>query len=1523
MNIKNKKTNRIISFLLVFCMIFSMISNLLAYSDEFEQGDDPSIIYFDDVHIEKIWDDEGYENKRPEKIEIEIYGSSENTTDESLWTLLTTITLTKNNMIDDYTWVYSDMLEIGDYSYYHLKEVLSTQEAYEVTISDVEVMVGVQEQSLDEYSIAPAMIATNEFYATITNKYIPPKHVQFEIEKIWQDENNKYNLKPTSINVDIYGTNTEGDTSNGEKIDSITLSGDLSAEKWTGTTDIIETHYNYFYVVEENLPFYTATIIQPTIILNNPTQTTNNTSKNIISPYSIEENMSEEAIIQADPNVDNINETFSFVIEKAWIVPTNLLNEIPNSVTFNLYQNNIKIDSLTITIDDALDDTTWINAFNNNYPKFDEEGNPYEYKIIEDPSFSITGTPYVASLNISENNKINLLTDTENNVTQVKLMAGNGLPRASLIEVIKIWNDEGFESQRPELITIAIYQDSDADGVPDTYLSEIDLTSSDVDPSDPNKWVSFALLPTNIMDPSISPENIYLVEDTTTTAINLLTQINSNYLVNTNKVKTTTVSNLHSNIKEHLPNDSGILFNDIYYRLASLFTTNIANNYIEKYKATITNTINTPNNIQFTISKAWDDENNSYNSRPESIQVEIYGTNTEGATSGGELLQTVTLNSSNALTINSNIWEITSPVIETEYKYFYVKEICDSANVNGEYTLSLNTVSPQEISAVSSASTNNTDEESGISPFVVTSDSVIINKTWNDNNNEHNERPESVDFTFYKNTENNPETKSLWFKLRLFESTYEILEDPNKIFSDDDLRIYVENWNFEMMSKVLQVPDFIWVEETCENNSYKPILNIEIDDYRGTRCTVNCINTYFDSTFYNVNLTNTFVLSNKNVQFNINKVWDDENNKYNLRPESIQVKIYGSNTQGATSGGELLTTVTLNNTNAVDENTWAITSEEIETYYSYFYAEELVNSDKYTSVINPIEEISTFAVWDKSATNYFINITNTIVEPNNINFNINKTWVDNNNEFNTRPESIQVQIYGTNTENATTGGELLETVTLTKDNVNSSNTNVWNKSIFVETYYEYFYVIELSSDGTEIDNYSLTNNTVTNMENETQPTNEINLTNKLDSIPLTITKIWKDDNNIYNTRPDSLDITVYQNGQVYQILTFTNTNASASNTNVWAITINVPEYDAQGNKYIYTISEDESNLFLDYYYYEPYINQNTLTATNVGIWLPPLEIDIAPSYSITVGKEIINKNNELATEDDFWRMYLNINDTYQFPIVLKQLERTISRGDTGMIETYGNYTGVEIHGILNNKNQLVFIDLMPGKYEISENINQYFDFVEMKPVLNSDGASLTYENGKYYITLSGVTGEPEEITIKVINKLKDERPFNDLDAKENTFFVSSLEQLTTVASEMARRTGMSGRLTIPSAGVDVALFEVSSSDGAANQKVTDASDSAAYMPWGNQMLIGDHYYQGFDKMKNSKVGTIAYINDGNTIQAYVCTEKAAGQNITSDLLDKNGNSLYSRNAGGICMYTCNVVVYNNQDITYSLWQPIN
>ena len=80
-----------------------------------------------------------------------------------------------------------------------------------------------------------------------------------------------------------------------------------------------------------------------------------------------------------------------------------------------------------------------------------------------------------------------------------------------------------------------------------------------------------------------------------------------------------------------------------------------------------------------------------------------------------------------------------------------------------------------------------------------------------------------------------------------------------------------------------------------------------------------------------------------------------------------------------------------------------------------------------------------------------------------------------------------------------------------------------------------------------------------------------------------------------------------------------------------------------------------------------------------------------------------------------------------------------------------------------------------------------------------------------------------------------------MDLKENKIFVSDIDLINTVAAEMTRRSGMSGRLTIPDVNVNVALFEVSASDGAANQKITDKTDSAAFIPWGNQWLVADHY----------------------------------------------------------------------------------
>ena len=131
-----------------------------------------------------------------------------------------------------------------------------------------------------------------------------------------------------------------------------------------------------------------------------------------------------------------------------------------------------------------------------------------------------------------------------------------------------------------------------------------------------------------------------------------------------------------------------------------------------------------------------------------------------------------------------------------------------------------------------------------------------------------------------------------------------------------------------------------------------------------------------------------------------------------------------------------------------------------------------------------------------------------------------------------------------------------------------------------------------------------------------------------------------------------------------------------------------------------------------------------------------------------------------------------------------------------------------------------------------------------------------------------------------------------------------------VQAEMQRRPGMNGRLVIPSVGVNVALF-----DGHA-QRFVDAKDSAAYFLAGNTMLVGDHWNQGFSKIKNCHAGTLAYIYRGTSVQTLTCTGVCSGINGDSDLLYADGSS--ATMGGGTLMYTCNGANYH--DVTLTFWR---
>lgn len=265
---------------------------------------------------------------------------------------------------------------------------------------------------------------------------------------------------------------------------------------------------------------------------------------------------------------------------------------------------------------------------------------------------------------------------------------------------------------------------------------------------------------------------------------------------------------------------------------------------------------------------------------------------------------------------------------------------------------------------------------------------------------------------------------------------------------------------------------------------------------------------------------------------------------------------------------------------------------------------------------------------------------------------------------------------------------------------------------------------------------------------------------------LTITKIWQDLDNKYSVRPSAIDIQILQNGKLYDTITLDENDTLSTDSNTWSTTVkNVPKADANGTPYSYTIQEDVNNENIKHFYETPVYNQETLTVINKAIYVADKE----PEYSITISKDIVNENNQAATDSDFAEIKLNPDDTYSFPIVLKELNKTVSIQNNQLVETYSGYTGNQYNGVVTNKDNLVFSNIPAGKYEISELATQYFDFVDIEKLSGTSGTSFSYENGKYYITISGLTAKDENIFVKVTNKIDSSRPYDENDSIENLF----------------------------------------------------------------------------------------------------------------------------------------------------------
>ena len=123
-----------------------------------------------------------------------------------------------------------------------------------------------------------------------------------------------------------------------------------------------------------------------------------------------------------------------------------------------------------------------------------------------------------------------------------------------------------------------------------------------------------------------------------------------------------------------------------------------------------------------------------------------------------------------------------------------------------------------------------------------------------------------------------------------------------------------------------------------------------------------------------------------------------------------------------------------------------------------------------------------------------------------------------------------------------------------------------------------------------------------------------------------------------------------------------------------------------------------------------------------------------------------------------------------------------------------------------------------------------------------------------------------------------------------------------------------GRFYIPDVDINVALYD------SWKQRVCDNKDSACFFNYGVQRVVADHWNQGFNSIKQCKIGTKAYISDGNSIERFECYDIIQGHNSDDgSLTTLDGQDIWGMNENGITCYTCND---NWRNITIVLFRKV-
>ena len=686
-----------------------------------------------------------------------------------------------------------------------------------------------------------------------------------------------------------------------------------------------------------------------------------------------------------------VNPDVTINVNKNWQDNDNQDGKRAEKITVELYRNDENEPVATATIDASTD---WKYVFSK-LPKYDENKNEITYKVVEG-----TVPEY----------------DTEYEITDNEVEIYNHhTPATTEVSGSKTWDDaDNQDGKRPESITVRLF----ADGT--------EVTSKTVTANDNWSW-SF----TGLDKYNSGTEIVYTISEDT--VADYTTVVDGYNITNTHTPEKISISG--SKTWDDEENQDGKRPESITVRLfadgteVTSKTVTANDNWswsftgLDKYNSGIeivytisedevadyttvvngydvTNT-HTPEKISISGSKTWDDADNQDGKRPESITVRLFADGTE-----------VT---SKTVTANDN-W---SWSFENLDKYKDGTEIV--------YTISEDTVADYTTVVDGYNITNTHTPEKTI---------ISGSKTWNDNNNQDGKRPESItvrlfaDGTEVTSKEVTANDNWSWSFTGLdkynsgIEIVYTISEDtvadyttvvdgynitnthtPEKISitgsktwndnGDQDgkrpssitVRLFADG-RVVSHKEITEKDNWSWSFTGLDkyNSGTEIVYTISEDEVADYTTVVNGYDVI------NTHKTETTSVSGR-------KTWNDNNNQDGVRPDSITV--------------ELLKTVDGTTTSMGDNYKRILTGSTVDYSWSELPVYEAGKEITYT--VKEVGEENGKIV-GKNGEKYTVeydstgmNITNSYT-PKTTSVSGTKTWVDYDNKYNSRPESITVRL---------------------------------------------------------------------------------------------------------------------------------------------------------------------------------------------------------------------------------------------------------------------------------------------------------------------------------------------------------------------------------------------------------------------------------------------------------------------------------------------------------------------------------